>query len=154
MLKPGDKAPDFELPNADLALNRSANVSGKKNLVIYFYPKDDTPGCTMEAIEFSDLLEDFAALDTEIFGVSMDNCLSHGVFRDKHGLSINLLADIEGVLCSAYDVWQEKEVNGEKRMGINRSTFIVDKQGVVRQALYGVKPKGHAAAVLEMVRNL
>ena len=122
--------------------------------MVYFYPKDDTPGCTMEALEFSDLLEEFSALDTEIFGVSMDNCMSHGDFRDKHGLSITLLADIEGILCKAYDVWQEKEVHGEKRMGINRSTFVIDKQGKVRHALYGVKPKGHAAQVLDMIRGL
>ena len=154
MLKPGDPAPEFELPNADLVLTESAQFKGKKNLVIYFYPKDDTPGCTMEAIEFSDLLDEFNDLDTEIFGVSMDNCMSHGDFRDKHGLSINLLADIEGILCRAYDVWQEKEVQGEKRMGINRSTFVIDKQGTVRHALYGVKPKGHAAQVLDMIRAL
>lgn len=154
MLKPGDTAPGFELPDADLVLTDSAKFKRNKNLVVYFYPKDDTPGCTMEALEFSDLLEEFNALDTEIFGISMDNCLSHGDFRDKHGLSINLLADIEGTLCRAYGVWQEKEVQGEKRAGINRSTFIIDKQGKIRHAIYGVKPKGHAAQVLEMVREL
>jgi len=154
MLKPGDPAPNFELPNADLEMTSSEEFKGKSNLVLYFYPKDDTPGCTMEAIEFSDLLDDFHSADTQVFGVSRDNCLSHGEFRDKHGLAIRLLADIDGVLCKAYGVWQEKEVHGEKRMGILRSTFVIDKQGIIRHALYGVKPKGHAAHVLELVKQL
>lgn len=154
MLKPGDKAPEFELPNADLEVSQSADYFGSKNLVIYFYPKDDTPGCTLEATNFSDLLEEFQALDTEVFGVSRDNCLSHGDFRDKHGLSVGLLADIEGTMCEAYDVWREKEAHGEKRMAILRSTFIIDKQGLIRHSLYDVKPKGHAAAVLELVKGL
>jgi peroxiredoxin Q/BCP len=154
MLKPGDHAPQFELPNADFELTQSSDYLGRQNLVIYFYPKDDTPGCTMEALEFSDLLEEFQALDTDILGVSRDNCLSHGDFRDKHGLSIRLLADIDGTLCEAYDVWREKEAHGEKRMGIMRSTFVIDKEGIVRHALYDIKPKGHAGQVLELVRTL
>ncbi|MCB1859490.1 MAG: peroxiredoxin [Gammaproteobacteria bacterium] len=154
MLKPGDLAPEFELPSADLDMVQSSDFTGKSNLVIYFYPKDDTPGCTLEAIEFSDLLDEFIALETEVLGVSRDNCLSHGDFRDKHGLTIRLLADIDGVLCEAYDVWREKEAHGEKRMGILRSTFIVDKLGVIRHALYDIKPKAHAAHILELVRAL
>lgn len=154
MLKPGDRAPDFELPSADLEMTLSADFVGKNNMVLYFYPKDDTPGCTMEAIDFSDLLDEFQALNTEIFGISRDNCLSHGDFRDKHGLTILLLADIDGVLCEAYDVWREKEAHGEKRMGMLRSTFIIDRQGIIRHALYGIKPKGHAAEVLELVKAL
>ncbi|HHH38616.1 MAG TPA: peroxiredoxin [Sedimenticola sp.] len=154
MLKPGDPAPAFELPTADLEMMTSRELQGKKNVVLYFYPKDDTPGCTLEAIEFSDRLEAFQALDTEVIGVSRDNCLSHGDFRDKHGLTIHLLADIDGVLCRAYDVWREKEAHGVKRMGILRSTFIIDKQGIIRHALYDVKPKGHAEQVLERVRTL
>ncbi|MEJ1461970.1 MAG: peroxiredoxin [Candidatus Sedimenticola sp. (ex Thyasira tokunagai)] len=154
MLKPGDKAPEFELPNADLEVTQSADYIGSKNLVLYFYPKDDTPGCTMEATDFSDLVDGFEALDTEVLGVSRDNCLSHGEFRDKHGLSIGLLADIEGILCEAYDVWREKEAHGKKRMVIMRSTFVIDKAGTIRHALYDVKPKDHAAEVLELVRSL
>ena len=154
MLQPGDPAPDFELPNADLEMTRSEEFKGSRHLVIYFYPKDDTPGCTIEGIEFSELLDEFQAAGTEVLGVSRDTCLSHGEFRDKHGLAINLLADIEGTLCESYDVWREKEAHGEKRMGILRSTFIVDRKGIVRHALYDVKPKGHAAQVLELVQQL
>lgn len=154
MLRPGDPAPEFELPDADLEMMTSGDFKGKLNLVLYFYPKDDTPGCTLEAIEFSDLLGEFHALDTDVVGVSRDNCLSHGDFRDKHGLGTRLLADIDGVLCQAYGVWREKEAHGVKRMGILRSTFIIDKQGALRHLLYDVKPKGHAAQVLELVREL
>ncbi|MCB1751617.1 MAG: peroxiredoxin [Gammaproteobacteria bacterium] len=154
MLKPGDPAPEFELPSADLEMLQSSEIFGKSNVVIYFYPKDDTPGCTMEAIDFSDLLEEFRAAETEIIGVSKDNCLSHGDFRDKHGLTIQLLSDTEGVVCEAYDVWREKEAHGEKRMGILRSTFIIDKNGIIRHSLYDVRPKAHAAQVLELVKAL
>lgn len=154
MLKPGDTAPEFELPNADLEMTTSLDFIDSRNLVLYFYPKDDTPGCTLEAIQFSDLLEEFNARDTEVIGVSRDSCLSHGDFRDKHGLTICLLADIEGIACEAYDVWREKEAHGEKRMGILRSTFVIDKSGIIRHALYDVKPKGHAEAMLELVKEL
>ena len=154
MLKPGDPAPEFELPSADLEMVQSSALFGKTNLVIYFYPKDDTPGCTMEAIDFSDRLEEFKTEETQVLGVSMDNCLSHGDFRDKHGLTILLLSDTDGSLCQAYGVWQEKEAHGEKRMGIVRSTFVIDKEVIVRHALYDVKPKAHAAQVLELVKAL
>jgi len=154
MLCPGDNAPRFELPNADLEMTQLSDFTGKSNLVIYFYPKDDTPGCTMEAINFSDLEEEFLQTETTILGISRDNCQSHGEFQDKNGLSIRLLADIDGVVCQAYGVWQEKHAHGESRMGIVRSTFIIDKSGIIQHALYEVKPKGHAAQVLELVKNL
>ena len=154
MLKPGDAAPDFELPSTDLVMMQSGDFRGSKNLVLYFYPKDDTPGCTIEAIEFSDLVDEFNDLDTEILGVSRDSCLTHGEFRDKHGLAIHLLADIEGVLCQSYGVLREKEAHGEKKMGILRSTFVIDKNGTIRHAIYDVKPKGHALEILELVRGL
>jgi peroxiredoxin len=126
----------------------------RRHVVLYFYPKDDTPGCTMEALEFTDLQPEFEALDTEIVGISRDSCVSHGAFRDKYGINVRLLADTEGEACEAFGVWQEKERQGEKRMGIVRSTFIVDKGGKVRHALYDIKPKGHAAQVLDLVRQL
>ncbi|MES9876960.1 MAG: peroxiredoxin [Candidatus Sedimenticola sp. PURPLELP] len=154
MLKPGDSAPNFELPNADLEMTQLADFTGNKNLVIYFYPKDDTPGCTIEALEFSDLIDEFNELDTEVLGISKDNCLSHGAFRDKHGLTIRLLADIDGVMCEDYDVWREKKAHGEKRMGILRSTFVIDKHGTVQHALYDIKPKGHAEQVLELLKAI
>lgn len=154
MLQPGDQAPPFSLPDADMGRVNLEQYRGKNHLVLYFYPKDDTPGCTIEALEFTDLQPEFSALDTLILGVSKDNCVSHGAFRDKHGIDVRLLADPEGEACEAYDVWREKEAHGEKRMGIVRSTFIVDKSGTIRHALYDVKPKGHAAQVLELLRGL
>jgi len=154
MLNPGDRAPEFELPNADMEMVRLTDFLGKRHLILYFYPKDDTPGCTIEAIEFSDRVDEFDALGTTVLGVSKDNCTSHGEFRDKHGLTVTLLSDIEGIACSDFDTWREREAHGEKRMGILRSTFVIDKEGIVRHALYDVKPKGHAAAVLEMVKKL
>lgn len=154
MLNPGDVAPEFEIPNADLELVSSSECLGKSGLVLYFYPKDDTPGCTIESIEFSDLEQEFADAGFLVFGVSRDNCQSHGAFRDKHGLSVKLLADVDGVMCRAYDVWRVKEAHGQMREGIMRSTFIVDRDGKIRHAIYDVKPKGHAQQVLEMVRAL
>ncbi len=154
MLKSGDKAPDFDLPTADMTMLRLSDFAGKKNLVVYFYPKDDTPGCTMEAIEFSEMLDEFANLDTLVLGVSADTCISHGVFRDKYGLTIELVADVDGEACAAYDVMQNKTRDGVDRRGIRRSTFVIDKKGVVRQAMYDVTPKDHARDVLEVVKAL
>ncbi len=151
MLNPGDKAPDFTVPDSDMQIVNLQDFLGKQNMVLYFYPKDDTPGCTIEALEFTDLEDEFNAKDTVVIGVSRDTCVSHGAFRDKHGLTVRLLADIEGELCEAYGVWQEKEKNGEKKMGIVRSTFIIDKAGAIKEAMYDVKPKGHAQAVLDLL---
>jgi peroxiredoxin Q/BCP len=153
MVQAGQPAPSFELPDADMHLWNSEELAGK-NLVLFFYPKDNTTGCTIEAIEFTDLMEQFEATDTLVFGISRDDCVSHADFRDNHGLTVNLLADIDGILCETYGVWQEKERNGERRQGIIRSTFIIDKSGTVRHALYDVKPKGHAAQILDLVRAL
>jgi len=153
MLKAGDKVPKFELPDADMNMVTTENCSGY-NYVVYFYPKDDTPGCTIEATEFTDLMPDFEKLDTKIIGVSKDNCISHGDFRDKYGLTVRLLADVDGVMCDAFDVWKEKEKNGEKKMGILRSTFVIDKAGVIRHAQYDVKPKGHAQQILDVIEGL
>jgi len=153
MLTAGQIAPDFSVPNADMQVVSLEGLRGK-NVVLYFYPRDDTPGCTIEALEFTDLMDEYAECEAVIVGVSKDNCQSHGVFRDKYGLSVQLLADIEGEICESYGVWREKEKNGEKRMGILRSTFVIDRTGVIRHALYDIKPKGHAAAVLQLVRAL
>jgi thioredoxin-dependent peroxiredoxin len=154
MLNPGDKAPPFELPDSDMLPVSSEQFANNKVLVLYFYPKDDTTGCTIEAVELSDLIDDFAHYDTQVLGISRDDCVSHAAFRDKHGLTVQLLADTDGEVCQAYDVWREKEKNGEKRMGILRSTFIIDKSGIIRHALYDVKPKGHAAQVLELIASM
>ncbi len=154
MLHVNDRAPEFELPTADMDMVRLADYAGNRNLVLYFYPKDDTPGCTMEAMEFSELADEFAAHDTVVLGISRDTCISHASFRDKYGLTIELVADVDGEACQAYGVMQKKEVNGQERMGIQRSTFIIDKDGIIRHAIYGVTPKGHAREVLELVRQL
>ncbi len=151
MLKPGDMAPDFSVPDADLQVVNLRDFLGKRNLVLYFYPKDDTPGCTIEALEFTDLSDEFQDKDTIVLGVSRDTCVSHGNFRDKHGISVRLLADIEGEMCEVYGVWQEREAHGEKRMTIVRSTFVIDKQGMIQQALYDIKPKGHARKMLDLL---
>jgi thioredoxin-dependent peroxiredoxin len=154
MINPGDRAPDFELPDADMALVNLAQFRAKQTVILYFYVRDNTPGCTAEAIEFSDLEGDFAKLGAVVLGVSRDDCISHGVFRDKHGISVRLIADKDGVACRAYQVLVNKEVDGVVRETVNRSTFIIDKTGVVRHALHGVNPKGHAEDVLELVKGL
>lgn len=153
MLQVGQAAPDFDLPDAEMQSIRLGDFKGK-NVVLYFYPKNDTPGCTLQAIDFTELTEEFTRLNTVVLGVSRDDCLSHASFRDKHGLTVQLLADTEGELCEKYGVWQEKEKDGQKKMGIVRSTFIIDKNGVLRHALYGVNPKGHAYEVINLVKNL
>jgi len=153
MLAPGQPAPDFSIPDSDMKMVNLSDFRGKI-LVLYFYPKDDTTGCTIEAIEFTDLMDEFERLGAAVIGVSKDNCVSHAAFRDRHGLSVRLLADIDGELCEKYDVWREKDVRGEKMMGILRSTFLIDRGQVVRHAIYDVKPKGHASAVLELARGI
>lgn len=154
MLQVDYPAPGFDLPDADMEMVSLAGFRNRSNVVLYFYPKDDTPGCTIEAIDFSDLQEEFSNLDTVVLGVSLDDCLSHGSFRDKHGLAVQLLADVEGEVCSAYGVLQEKEHDGRKKPCIQRSTFVIDKRGVLKHALYGVSARGHAAQVLGLVRSL
>ncbi len=154
MLKPGDRAPGFGLPESDGELVHLSEFRDEKNVVLYFYPKDDTPGCTVEAQDFTRLLPEFEALNTVVLGVSRDDTASHCAFRDKFGLRVPLLADVDGRVCEQYGVWQEKERNGEKRMGIVRSTFLIDRHGVIREALYGVGAEGHAEDMLERVRSL
>jgi peroxiredoxin Q/BCP len=150
MLKAGDRAPGFSNPDADMELVELSQFWGK-NLVLFFYVRDDTPGCTTEAIEFSELENDFAKLGTTVLGVSRDDCIKHGEFRDKHGISVRLLADKEQATSEAYGVLQDKEVDGVMRRSAVRATFIIDKQGVIRHALYGVSSRGHAAEVLQLV---
>ncbi|HEY5636794.1 MAG TPA: peroxiredoxin [Burkholderiales bacterium] len=155
MLQPGQAAPSFSLPDADMQSVSLGAFKGRKNVVLYFYPRDGTPGCTLEAIDFSDHEEQFQREDCVILGVSRDDCLTHADFRDAHGVSINLLSDTEGVVCRKYGVLQEKEFDGGlRRECLVRSTFIIDKKGVVRHAAYGVNPRGHAMEVFEVVKRL
>ena len=155
MVKVGQSAPAFEIPDADMNLVRLSDFLGKNNVVVYFYPKDDTPGYTTEAIEFNDAEDDFAGTDTVVLGISRDDCLTHGAFRDKHGLSVTLLSDTDGEVCEAFGVMVDREVEGlGTRRVMMRSTFIIDKQGVLRDAFYGVNPRGHAREILERVKEL
>ncbi len=154
MLRTGQKAPAFESVNQHNERIALADFLGKHNVVLYFYPKDDTPGCTIEANDFTRLADEFAAHDTVVIGVSRDDCASHVAFIDKFGLKVDLLADTDGSVCQAYDVWQQKRKAGETRMGIVRSTFVIDKNGDLVTAEYGVDPDGHAEAVLNIVKRL
>lgn len=149
----GSHAPDFTLPDADMEMQKLSRLKGKA-VVLYFYPKDDTPGCTIQAIEFSDLEEEFAKHDAVVVGISRDDCMSHADFRDKHGLAVTLLADVDGKVCEKYGVWQEKEKDGVKRMCVMRSTFVIDREGTLRHAFTGVSPKGHAQEILNLIKEL
>ena len=154
MLKPGKAAPEFALPDADMELVELAAYKGKRHIILFFYPRDDTPGCTLEATDFSDHEDEFERRDCTLLGISRDDCLRHAAFRDKHGISVRLLSDEEGQVCRRYGVWQAKEVDGVKKHGILRSTFVIDKQGLVRHAFYGVNAKGHALEMLRLAKEL
>lgn len=154
MLQPGQTAPTFSLPDADMQAISLSAFKGKQHVVLFFYARDDAPGCTIQAIDFSDHDEQFARHSCIVLGVSPDDCLSHAAFRDKHGLSVNLLSDVEGEVCRKYGVVQKREVDGVKREGVVRSTFVIDKKGVIRHAEYGVTPRGHAAEIYDVVRKL
>lgn len=154
MLRVGQMAPEFTLPDADMQMVSLADFRDRRNVVLYFYPKDDSPGCTRQAIDFSDRDTEFEELRTAVLGVSRDDCLSHGAFRDKHGLSVRLLSDVDSEACEKYGVMQEKEIEGVRRVAIVRSTFIIDRHGTLRHCLYGVKSAGHAEEVLSLVRKL
>lgn len=153
-LNVGIDAPQFQLPDADMVSFSLAAQRGKKNIVLYFYPKDDTSGCTIEANEFSALDDEFAALDTQVVGISRDDCISHASFRDKYGLSVLLLADTESVVCKKYGVLYDKEVDGHKKISIQRSTFVIDKTGKLRHALYAVHVHGHAEEILNLIKEM
>ena len=154
MLEQNQVAPLFSSPNQDNKLINLADYKGKKNVVLYFYPKDDTPGCTIEANQFTELASEFAAHDTVVIGVSKDSCESHQAFIKKFGLNLELLADTSGEVCDSYGVWQEKEKDGVKKMGIVRSTFIINKNGVLEEAMYGVTADGHAQQMLDKIKTL
>ena len=154
MLEKNQSAPAFNSPNQNNDAVNLSDYAGSKNVVLYFYPKDDTSGCTIEANEFTALASEFAAADTVVIGVSKDSCDSHQAFIDKFGLKVDLLADTSGEVCEAYGVWQEKEKNGVKKMGIVRSTFVINKQGVLEAAIYGVTAKGHAQEMLAKAQAL
>ena len=146
-LAPGDQAPPFTLPDQDGNPVALDDFRGRKVLV-YFYPADDTPGCTKEACQFNDNLAAFQAAGVPVLGVSPDNAASHQRFRNKYGLRFPLLTDADHAVLDAYGAWGEKSRYGRTSVGVLRSTFLVDEQGRVERAWHDVKADGHAAAVL------
>jgi len=152
-LSVGDKAPSFDMPTNGGGNIKSEDMKGK-NLVLYFYPKDDTPGCTIEANDFSNNVKEFEKLDTVVVGVSNDSVKSHDKFCEKYNLAI-LLASSENLsTCEDYGVWKEKKNYGKTYMGIERSTFLIDKEGIIRQIWRKVKVDGHVEKVLEAIKGL
>lgn len=152
-LKVGDKAPDFSLPGTekqDISLSTFPN----KKVVLYFYPKDDTSGCTLEAHDFQSNKDAFEACDTVILGVSPDSIESHCSFQDKNSLTFLLLADTEKKVLQAYGVWGEKSMYGRKYMGVERSTFLIDRNGIIQKIWRKVKVPGHAEDVLSAAKAL
>jgi len=152
-LSAGDKAPAFDMP-ADNGGNVSLDTLKGKKIVLYFYPKDDTPGCTLEGKDFSAHMQDFKKANTEVIGVSKDSVESHCKFRDKYGYSITLASDEGGSVCENYGVWGEKNMYGKKYMGIERTTFLIDGQGIIRQVWNKVKVEGHAEEALKAAQAL
>ena len=153
ILEVGKKAPHFELPNQNEETKTLDDYKGNW-LVTYFYPKDDTPGCTVEAQEFTEEIESFTKEDAVIVGVSPDNAAKHCKFIDKHSLDVELLADTEKKMLEDYGVWQEKQMYGKTYMGVVRTTYLINPAGEIAEAWTKVKAKGHAEAVLERLVEL
>jgi len=152
-LKPGDKAPTFKLATDSGGTVTSQGLKGHP-YVLYFYPKDDTAGCTREAVGFTEAKRKFDALDISVIGVSKDSTASHDKFKIKHKLKITLGSDPETELAQAYGVWVEKSLYGRKYMGMDRATFLVDAKGVIREIWRKVRVPGHVEAVLSAARAL
>lgn len=154
MLRVGQPAPGFSLPDADMDMFDLESLRGRQHAVLFFYPRDGTPYCTLEATDFSDHETDFNRQGCTILGVSRDDCLSHAEFRDKHGLSLRLLSDEEGEVCKKYGVSQMREKDGHRKLCVIRSTFVIDRDGIIRHVFYDVSPKGHAAEIFKLVKDL
>nr|WP_321459273.1 thioredoxin-dependent thiol peroxidase [uncultured Cohaesibacter sp.] len=152
-LEIGTKAPGFTAKtngDGEISLDDFAG----RTVILYFYPKDNTPGCTTEAVDFSALYDEFAALDAQIIGVSPDSVQKHDNFVAKHNLSVLLASDPETTICNAYGTWVEKQMYGKSYMGVERSTFLIDKNGKIAKIWRKVKVKNHASDVLQSVRDL
>ena len=149
----GDKAPAFSMPTDGGRTVSLKDLKGQ-NVVLYFYPKDNTPGCTKEACAFRDLMPDFSGIDAAIIGVSKDSVKKHDNFKAKFELPFTLASDEDGAVCGAYGTWVEKSMYGKKFMGIERATFLIDGKGVVRKVWRKVKVAGHAEDVLESAKSL
>ena len=150
MLKIGDKAPEFTLPDADGRLVSLSEFKGK-NVVVYFYPKDSTPGCTRQACAFAASIGEFRKRGVEVIGISKDSIASHKKFAEKYGLPFTLLSDTELTAINAYGVWQEKKMCGKVGMGVVRTTFIIDPDGNVKAVMPKVKPDTNAEEVLSLL---
>ena len=150
MVEEGKEAPDFELASDTGERVRLSDLRGRP-VVLYFYPKDDTPGCTTQARSFRDAWNEYEQRGALVLGVSPDSEASHARFREKHGLPFTLLADPDHEVAERYGVWVEKTMYGKKSMGIKRSTFVIDADGTVAKAMLGVKPEGHADDVLAVL---
>jgi thioredoxin-dependent peroxiredoxin len=153
MIAEGEPAPDFTLPDQD---GHPVSLSALRGapLVLYFYPRDDTPGCTKEACAFRDARAAYEQAGTRVLGVSPDDVKSHRKFADKYGLPFTLLADADTQVCRGYGVWKEKNLYGKKSMGVERTTFVIGPDGTVRKVFPRVKVDGHADAVLAAIRGL
>jgi thioredoxin-dependent peroxiredoxin len=147
VIEEGKPAPDFELESDTGDTVKLSDFRGRP-VVLYFYPKDDTPGCTTEACEFRDAYDVYRDRGAEILGVSPDDVTSHEKFKSKYELPFTLLADLEHEVADSYGVWGERQYAGKTYMGINRSTFVIDRDGNVAAAMVGIKPAGHAEEVL------
>lgn len=152
MLEVGTKAPEFTLPDQNGTEVSLSDFAGRK-VVLYFYPRDNTPGCTRQACAFAGAYEEFKDLDVAVIGVSKDSVASHKKFVEKHGLPFILLSDPETTVLQAYEVWQEKKLYGKVSMGVIRSTYIIDENGVIEQAMPKVKPDTNAADILAYLRG-
>ncbi len=150
----GDIAPDFTLPQGGEGGEITLSKLQGGPVVLYFYPRDDTPGCTKEAIAFTELGAEFAAAGAQVFGISKDTVAKHDKFSAKHDLNVPLLSDADNTVCEQYGVWVEKNMYGRKSMGIERATFLIDAKGALVQIWRKVKVPGHAEAVLEAVKAL
>ena len=148
MLEVGTKAPEFTLPDKDGKPVSLTDFAGKK-VVLYFYPKDNTPGCTRQACAFAGAYEEFEKINVVVIGVSKDSAASHQKFAEKHGLPFILLSDPELTAIQAYGVWQEKKLYGKVSMGVVRSTFVINENGMIEKAMPKVKPDTNAAEILE-----
>ncbi|MGA2702016.1 MAG: thioredoxin-dependent thiol peroxidase [Isosphaeraceae bacterium] len=151
MVEAGKPAPDFTLLDQQGKKVTLSKLKGSP-VVLYFYPKDDTSGCTKQACAFRDAFADYEKAGARVIGVSPDGVESHGKFIKKHGLPFTLLADTEKKVCAAFGVWKEKSMYGKKYMGVERTTFVIDARGVVRQIFPKVKVEGHSGAVLEALK--
>lgn len=153
MIEIGQPAPDFTLPDQQGNEVSLSQLQGAP-VVLYFYPKDDTPGCTKEACAFRDARVDYEKAGAQVIGVSPDSSASHQKFAEKYDLPFTLVSDTDHRVCELYGVWQEKNNYGKKSMGVVRSTFVIDSKGIVRKVYPKVKVDGHSDAVLETIRNL